>query len=218
MVGQTSSQNGIGRVLKHVKNNLSSVATLTTELQTASGSNVSTRTVCRELHEMDFHGQAATYKPKITMRNAKSLLEWCKTHQHCPLEQWKHVQWSDELHFTIWQSDRRIWLWRMPGEDHIVPTVKFGGGGIMGWCLSPCTHISSWPTSLAHLYLGSFSHSSLLCQVQWGVSLHRYFQVSPEIFDRVQVRALARSLKVIQRLVLKPLLHCLGCVLRVGEP
>ena len=43
------------------------------------------------------------------------------------------------------------------------------------------------------------------------------------MFDRIQVRALAGILKDIQRLVLKPLLHCLGCVLRVvvmleGEP
>ena len=41
--------------------------------------------------------------------------------------------------------------------------------------------------------------------------------------DRVQVRALVGPLKDIQRLVPKPLLHCLGCVLRVvalleGEP
>ena len=43
------------------------------------------------------------------------------------------------------------------------------------------------------------------------------------MFDRVQVRALAGPLKVIQKLVPKPLLHCLGCVLRFivlleGEP
>ena len=48
-----------------------------------------------------------------------------------------------------------------------------------------------------------------------------YFQVSPEMFDRV--RALAGQLKDIQRLVPKPLLCCLGCVRRVvvlleGEP
>ena len=54
-------------------------------------------------------------------------------------------------------------------------------------------------------------------------SLHSYFQVSLEIFDGVQVRALAGPLKDPQRLVPKPLLHCLGCVLRVvalleGEP
>ena len=49
------------------------------------------------------------------------------------------------------------------------------------------------------------------------MSLHSYFQVSPEMFD------LAGPLKDIQRLVPKPLLHCHGCVLRVivlleGEP
>jgi hypothetical protein len=43
------------------------------------------------------------------------------------------------------------------------------------------------------------------------------------MFDRVQVEVLAGPLKDIQRLVPKPLLRCLGCVLRVvvlleGEP
>ena len=53
-------------VLKHIEI-LSSVATLTTKFQPASGSNVSTRTVCQGIHEMGFHGRAASHKPKITM-------------------------------------------------------------------------------------------------------------------------------------------------------
>jgi transposase len=52
-----------------------------TEFQTASG-NISTRTVRRELHEMGFHGRAATHKPNLTMRNAKPRLEWCKARRH----------------------------------------------------------------------------------------------------------------------------------------
>ena len=53
--------------------------------------------------------------------------------------------------------------------------------------------------------------------------MNSYFQVSPEMFDRVQVWALAGPLKDIQRLVPMPLLHRLGCVLGVvvlleGEP
>ena len=62
-----------------------------------------------------------------------------------------------------------------------------------------------------------------LCQVGWRVPLYSYFQVSPEIFVQVQVRPLAGPLKDIQRLVPKPLLRWLGCVLKVvllleGEP
>ena len=45
---------GLKRVVS--KNHLSSVATLATDFQTAFGSNISTRTVRRELHEMGFHG------------------------------------------------------------------------------------------------------------------------------------------------------------------
>jgi hypothetical protein len=73
-------------------------------------------------------------------------------------------------------------------------------------------------------FLPFFSADPLkLCQVGWGASLHSYFQVCAEIFNGVQVRTLAGPLKDIQRLVLKPLLHCLGCGLRVvvlleGEP
>ena len=47
------------------------------------------------------------------------------------------------------------------------------------------------------------------------MSLHSYFHVSPEMFDGVQVQALAGPLKDIQRLVPKPVLRCLGVVLAV---
>ena len=81
------------RLLKCVarKNNLSSFATLTIEIQTASGSNISTRNVHLELHEMDFHGLASAHKPKITLPNTKHWLEWCKVRRQWTLEKWKHV-------------------------------------------------------------------------------------------------------------------------------
>ncbi|XP_052356641.1 nucleoporin p58/p45-like isoform X6 [Oncorhynchus keta] len=38
-----------------------------------------------------------------------------------------------------------------------------------------------------------------ICRVGWGASLHSYFQVSPEMLDRVQVRPLAGPLKDMSR-------------------
>jgi hypothetical protein len=90
---------------------LTSVATLTTKFQTTSGINFSTITVRRELHDMGFHGRAATQKHKITMCNAKHQLQWCKVCRHWTLE-----QWSDESRFTIWQSVGRIWVWNLASD------------------------------------------------------------------------------------------------------
>jgi hypothetical protein len=72
------------------KNPLTSVETLTTEFYTASGCNVSTRTVRLELHKIGFHGQAASHNPKITMRNA---IDWSVVKLAAIglwSEQWKH--------------------------------------------------------------------------------------------------------------------------------
>jgi hypothetical protein len=44
---------------------------------------------------------------------------------------------NDESRYTMWRSNGRVGVWRMPGEQYlpayVVPTVKFGGSGITVW-------------------------------------------------------------------------------------
>jgi hypothetical protein len=73
-LGATMAQRRNGKPLKLTEHCLLSIAILTTEFQTASGSKVSTLTVRQELHKMGFHGRAAAHKPKISIRTAKRRL------------------------------------------------------------------------------------------------------------------------------------------------
>ena len=118
-----------------------SAESIVTELQTSCGLQISSRTVCRELHGMGFHGRAAASKPYISKCNAKRWMQWCKARHHWTLEQWRCVLWSDESHFSIWQSNGPVWVWQLRGERYLsdcnVLSVKFGAGGIVVWgCLS----------------------------------------------------------------------------------
>ena len=73
-----------------------SAESIATDLQTSCGLQISSRTVCRELHGMGFHGRAAASKPYISKCNAKCRMQWCKARCHWTLEQWRRVFWSDE--------------------------------------------------------------------------------------------------------------------------
>jgi len=119
-----------------------SAESITTDLQTACGLQISSRTVRRELHGMGFHDRAAASKPYITKCNPKCQMQCCKARRHCALEQWRLVLWSDESRF--WQSDGRVWVWRL--SDCIVPSVKLILLAILCIYMSACVwwHLRWW--------------------------------------------------------------------------
>ncbi|KAI4884684.1 hypothetical protein NFI96_003744 [Prochilodus magdalenae] len=91
---------------------------------------------CVELHGLGFHGEQL--HPSLTSPSTVQSVE-CSGVKLRPwtLEQWRRVLWSDQSCFSIWQSGGRVWVLAVPGErywsDCTVPSVEFGGGGIMVW-------------------------------------------------------------------------------------
>lgn len=73
---------------------------------------------------------------------------------HWRLAQWKHVVWCDESFYNLacWLTNHSL-AGCLENSAAWVPTIKFGGGGLMVWvhlswfrlsCLVPVRWISSW--------------------------------------------------------------------------
>lgn len=154
------------------------------EMRATIGRPVSASTTRRELHDMDFHGRAAAHKPFISRTNSHLRLAWAREHQNWTVEQWKSVLWSDESRYTLFQSDGRVWVWRMPGErllpECVVPTVKFGGGSIMVWgCFS---WYGLGQLVIVHGYMNALSYLDVLDNAACP-SLWQFYGTGPYNFQ-----------------------------------
>lgn len=107
------------------------------QFHSATNCSASTMTVHQKLRAVGFHGEAAAHEPNISPLNTNWQLKWCKEQCYWTVDNWKHVIWGDESRYTMWQSDGRVWVWWMPGEQYlpacVVLTVIFWGGGITVW-------------------------------------------------------------------------------------
>lgn len=75
-------------------------------------------------------------KPYITKCNAKGQMQRVKH-----LEQQRCVLWSDESNFSIWQSDGRVWVWWLPGQQYFSHCICCGNSlGMAPSCSNMTAH------------------------------------------------------------------------------
>jgi len=129
-------------VIRHILNGECSTAVdIQKRLKTDGKFDVSVSTVKRVLRRNGFSGRIKRKKPYLKKKHRELRLKFAKKYKNWKIEDWNKVIWSDESKFMIFGSDGRQYCWKRPGEplrdEHVKPTVKFGGGSIMVWgCFS----------------------------------------------------------------------------------
>ena len=82
-----------------------------------TGVDVHHSTVSRRLAAAGYNGRVARHKPRLTATHKARRLAWAQDHLAWTADDWSRVLWSDESRFQLYQSDGRVYVRRMVGEE-----------------------------------------------------------------------------------------------------
>jgi transposase len=101
------------------------------------GRDISDQTIRRAFRKHGLVARIKRKKPLLRKTHRSKCLAWAKAHKDWTIEDWAKVIWSDESKFSFFGSHSQKYYWKTPGEplreQHVRPTVKYGGGSVMIW-------------------------------------------------------------------------------------
>lgn len=110
---------------------------LASELALASKKKVHPENVRRVLRKNGYNGRKPRRKPYISAANQEKRLAFARNHVNKDDSFWKRVLFTDESKFTIYDTEKRGYVWRKKNEalkkENVCGTVKHGGAGVLVW-------------------------------------------------------------------------------------
>ena len=101
------------------------------------GTRVSVWTVRRRLRKFGLKARLAYKKPLVSLKNRKKRLSFAKDHEHCSVEDWKKVLFTDETKVNLVGSNGKMYIRCFKNErfnpQFIKGYLQAGGGLILVW-------------------------------------------------------------------------------------
>ena len=132
------------------------------EISVNAFSDVSTRTLHRQLLEEGIQKWRAAERTLLTKERATKHLKWARAHQHWTRDDWAKIVWSDEWLLRQDSDPRKLWVFRRQNKrekfapKNIRGKLDHGGVSVMVWAcfcndkLGPLTFIDGNMNS--HVY------------------------------------------------------------------
>lgn len=125
------------RILREVKKNPRVSAKDLQKSLAQSNISVHTSTICKTMAKNGVHGRTPRRKPLLSKKNIVARLMFAKRHLDTPQKFWQNILWTDETKVELFGRNTQHHVWRKNGtahqHQHLIPTVKHGGGCIMVW-------------------------------------------------------------------------------------
>jgi hypothetical protein len=106
-------------------------------LAEAHNVHISSVTIRKRLRGFNLTPKTPAKGPQLTADHRRARLTFAQEHVNWSRTDWTNVMFSDESRYCQHSSDKRMRVYRRPGERYaqcnIVPTVMFGGGSVMVW-------------------------------------------------------------------------------------
>ena len=90
-----------------------------TQIPLFQSRNISRSTISRELNKKRLKAPALISKPKLSKKNIKDRLRFCKAHKFWSVQDWEKIAFSDESHLFSAKTGR-IYIRRTVKEKSIL--------------------------------------------------------------------------------------------------
>lgn len=133
----TSARDDRFMVSSVLRNRTLTSSEVKTTLQEVRQVTVSTKTIRRRIKEAGIGAYLPARGPLLTTGHRVARSIFARSHRNWDDDAWGKVLFTDESRFCLKPDDRRVKVWRRPGERYaqcnIVGRESYGGGSVMVW-------------------------------------------------------------------------------------